>query len=149
MSAPSVDVKDLLEAAGVGTMGARKGWGIYIGREPAKPLNVLTIFDTGGRKPEMLLDKTIKNQGDSGPFDGTVESVGIQIRVRSSEYETSYSKAQEIFNNLANTGSFISLDGEYKYLNVYPQSNPLPIGEDDKTRHIFSLNFMAIRTPIV
>jgi hypothetical protein len=144
MAAPSTDIKDILEAEGIGTMGAVTGWGIYIGEFPAQPTNVVALFDTVVRQPSFSINRTHEDVCTSS---GLVEYPGLQIRCRASEYESAYQKARDVQCVLANRKPFFSADGQFRYLTIYQQSGFLPIGEDDKTRHIFAVNFMAVRTP--
>lgn len=144
MSAPIIDLKDLLEADGVGVFGSLQGWGIFIGEEPAQPINAITLFDTDVRAPLIPIDTL-----GPGPIEKSAEYPGTQIRVRSSTYEDAYDRARLVLNRLTNRGEFIAVDGLFKYLNIFWQSGPLPIGDDDKTRFIFSINFMSVRTPII
>ena len=63
-------------------------------------------------------------------------------------YEDAYSRTDRVLKALTNRAQFTSDDGSAKYLAVYRQTDPLYIGEDDKERHIFSINFLAPRTPV-
>lgn len=150
MKPPSIDIKDVLEAEGIGTFAALKGWAIYIGREPEKPDSVISIFDSPVRAPQIPMDSTVTKDGSPDKHrKGFVEFAGVQLRVRSKEYVASYAKAEQIRKALANRGVFLSLDNSAKYLNIEMQSDPLAVGEDDKTRFIFSLNIVATRVPTV
>lgn len=57
-SLPSIDVKDLLETAGIGTFAATSGWALAISREPEDPDTTVTVYDVGGLTPDpkWLLD---------------------------------------------------------------------------------------------
>lgn len=48
----SVNCKDILVTAGIGTFGATSGWGIYISREPDSPHTCVTVYDVGGLTPD-------------------------------------------------------------------------------------------------
>ena len=134
--APSADVKDILVAASIGVFAATKGWAIYIGNQPDKPNNVITIADTDVRSTTHLINKIGTDAAET-----RVEYPGIQIRVRSPQYVDAYSKINEVINALANIEKFTA--SGFEYLSIYIQGGILPLGEDEKARNIFSANFMV------
>ena len=73
MIAPSVDIKDMLEAES--SLGLTFGTDLFIGREPTTPNDCVTIFDTPGRGPELLI-------GNASNYNYP----SIQIRVRDANY---------------------------------------------------------------
>jgi len=90
---PSEDIKDFLEANGVGVFGADRGWAIYIGFEPDKPDTTITLFDLPGREPT---------------YSSGIEYPAIQVRVRAGpgRYPDGWHKAAEIRALLAMSGAF-------------------------------------------
>jgi len=144
MSAPSVDMKDVLVADGVGVFGATSGSAIYLGEAPDQPNLCTTLFDRTVRQPLMPISEL-----GPGPIEKSVEFPAIQIQCRAIDYAAAYAKAREVVNSLVHRASFTNVAGDYKYLCITQQSDPLHIGEDDKNRQIFSLNIMAQRTPII
>lgn len=83
MSAPSVDIKDMIEAES--SLGLTFATDLFIGREPLSPDDCVTIFDTPGFPPDLTLNKTeIYNRPS------------IQIRVRDRSYTTGWN----LINNL-------------------------------------------------
>lgn len=65
------------------------GWSAYVGAEPEKPDNCLTFYDTDG--PD---DGRVMVTGD------VVGPNGVQIRVRSINYPTGWTKANAVRNQL-------------------------------------------------
>lgn len=86
MNAPSFDIADLLEAEESGWLVFKEN--LFIEREPSTPNNCATIFDTGGRPPQLNL----KDQG--------LEFPSIQIRVRDQTYQNGWIRIEKIKNAL-------------------------------------------------
>jgi hypothetical protein len=128
----SIDVKDLLEAASVGTFAASSGWGIWIGKQPAKPDTSITLFDDGGFAPDpkFLLDRPT-----------------LRVLVRGSEwgYTGAYSKAQAVKDTLL--GDDRQTVGGTLYVGIIMTGDIAFIQYDDNNRPIFSLNFQIWREP--
>ena len=132
MAAPSVDIKDILVAAGIGTFAGTSGWGIYVSQEPKNPDSVITIYDSGGvaPNPKWLFDEPT-----------------VQIRIRGSEmaYVAAYAKAQAIKDALLGlTPQTVS--GTY-YVGVQMVGDINHIGYDDKSRPLFTTNWRIFREP--
>ncbi len=87
MNAPSIDIKDLL--VDDSSLGLTFASNLFVGIEPKMPKNSVTIFDTMGFPPEMVL------QGASG-----YEYPSIQIRVRNCEYLDGWKLANDIKDSL-------------------------------------------------
>jgi|TARA_R110000803_G_scaffold210841_1_gene284321 hypothetical protein len=87
MPPTSVECKDLLVTAGVGTFAAASGWGIYISQEPESPNTTITVYDVGGLtpNPKFLLDEP---------------SVQLRIRGAPDAYLAAYTKALDCKNAL-------------------------------------------------
>jgi hypothetical protein len=128
MNAPSFDVKDMLEA-----WGESSGFGftftedLFIGKEPTKPRNCVTIFDTIGLPPELNLT----NQGYEYP--------SIQIRVRNSSYTEGWRIISEIKNSLHGR-SHQTWNGSL-YTVIYCSSGPALLDFDDNGNARFIINF--------
>ena len=130
MNPVSVDIKTVLVAEGIGTFAATSGWCINVGTEIDSPSTMITLYDTPGAPPVVSFDKT------KPPF----ERPGLQIRVRGT-YVAAYTKIQAIMT---------LLDGDYRehwdsgttrYEGVFRAGNPSHIGQDDKGRDIWVLNY--------
>lgn len=86
MNAPSEDVKDMLVAESWFNLTFQTN--LFIGREPAKPNNTVTILDSYGYPPDLSL----VNQGYERP--------SVQILVKSSSYLDGLKLAQDIKDSL-------------------------------------------------
>ena len=73
MNPTSVDIKDIIESDS--SLGLVFADTLFIGKEPTKPNNCATIFDTYGRPPMQTYDKSEQYYYPS-----------IQIRVRNNDY---------------------------------------------------------------
>lgn len=132
MNPASVDVKDVLVAAGVGTFAATSGWAIYIGKAPDKPNTTITLYDYGGSPPapNMLIDEP-----------------ALQVRVRGNPggYPAAYSKIIEVRDTLH---GFVrqTVNGTH-YLAIFAAQDPNLLQYDESNRPIFTLNFEITREP--
>jgi hypothetical protein len=90
MNAPSIDIKDMLEAFGDSSgFGLVFGVNLHIGSEPVNPREVVTIFDYAGAPPYLALS------GETG-----YEYPSIQIRVRDSDYQLGFKLINDIKDSL-------------------------------------------------
>jgi len=131
MNPVTIDLKDILEANGVGTFGATNGWGIYIGFEPETPDTTITLYDTGGGSPlpNLLLDFPT-----------------IQTRIRGSvgDYEATYQKALEVRDVLLGLPSQ-TINGTL-YDGVWANSDIIYLTRT-KDRPVFVINWRIAREP--
>lgn len=133
MTPPSVDVKDLLVAAGLGTFAATSGWGIYVGSEPPTPDTCITIYDTGGPAPQPR---------------AALDMPDVQVRVRgaSDDYLNAWDKANVIKNTLL--GSAQQTVNSKRVGGFLATSDVAFIARDEgKNRPIFTVNFRFMRQP--
>lgn len=126
----SVDLRDLMVAAGIGVFAATSGWAIGIGKELPNPDTFVTIYDTGGPAPMPHL---------------TEEYPTAQIRVRGAVggYEAAYQKARDARAQVKGQGPL--LIGGTHYAGFWVVSEPGLIGYDDSNRPLFTFNVRAIR----
>jgi hypothetical protein len=75
MNASSEDIKDMLVADDSLPVILVFGVNLFIGKEPAKPENCVTIYDTPGFPPQLTLNR-----------DEFYEYPSVQIRVRNVKY---------------------------------------------------------------
>ena len=87
MSAPSVDIKDMLVAGSSPALTFKKD--LFIGAEPDIPNNCVTIYDTPGGPPQLTMDATEEYEYKSA-----------QVRVRDIDYQTGWNLANEIKTSL-------------------------------------------------
>ena len=88
MNAPAEDIKDMLAA--VSALGLTFNTNLFVGREPSKPDNTVTIFDTPGFPPQVTL----------GIGDDDYYYPSVQIRVRNLDYNTGWALIQSIETSL-------------------------------------------------
>lgn len=87
MNPASLDIKDMLEVES--SLGLVFSQNLFIGNEPASPSDTVTIYDTGGWKPQLTFDKEEK-----------YERPTIQIRVRNTTYTDGWDIIQSIRDSL-------------------------------------------------
>jgi hypothetical protein len=89
MNATSIDIKDILEAYGESSgLDLDFASTLFIGKEPSKPDNCVTIFDTPGFPPYI------------GLTDVGYDYPSVQIRVRNKSYVIGMDLAQDIVDSL-------------------------------------------------
>jgi hypothetical protein len=131
MNAPSIDIKDWLEAnSGLGLVFATN---LFISREPSMPENTVTIYDTsaGADKPDM--------EGASILYENS-----IQIRIRNKSYETGWALADSIKDVLSPISN--TTINSTKYLSIFHQNGPFVLEWDDNNRVILIMNFNIERS---
>ena len=126
MNAPSVDIKEMLEA---GSLELYYNDNLYIGTEPPLPADCVTIFDTAGRGPQMLLD----------PENDGYEYPSVQIRVRNIDYLTGWTLIENIKALLH--GKHQETWNSTLYSVIYCASGPALLDKDDKGNCRFIINF--------
>jgi len=131
MNAPSEDIKDILVAGGLGLVFNSN---LFIGREPSSPKNCATIFDTDGRPPDLNLT----DQGYERP--------SVNIRVRSTNYITGWTLANNI-KNLLHGKEHETWNGAL-YTVIYCSSGPALLDWDDNNNARFSINFNLQRRAV-
>ena len=133
MNPVSEDIKDKLVTSGLGTFGAITGWGIFISSEPEKLDTTITLYDTGGPKPQTVQDRSVK----------PLRTEAIQIRVRGKEYKTAYTKIESIVDAIVGYGKFTA--GSTVYKGLFRSSDILFLELDSRGRYIWVVNFQAVR----
>ena len=128
MRTPAHDTALYLAAlTGFGTFGGSTGWPVYVGREPLTPDNVVTCYDTGGAP---------------GPLND-LRTPTVQVRVRATDYDAAWQKANEAFEALVPTVNQAVTDATI--LAWSPSGEVAYIGRDDKDRALFTVNFEMLR----
>ena len=133
MNNPSVDIVEMLEGAGdssgIGGTGAMVfGIDLFIAREPVKPDNCITIFDTPGFPPWLGLD------GETG-----YEYPSIQVRIRNKKYIDGWNLIEEIKNSLH--GRHQETWNGTLYSIIYCSSGPALLDWDDNGNCRLVVNF--------
>jgi len=125
MNSSSEDIKDMLEA--VSSLGLIYASNLFRGKEPTTPSNCVTIFDTVGTNPDLTLDQL------------SLFNPSVQIRVRSTDYDTGWDLIQAISNTL-HARAQETWNGTL-YSVIYISSGPAMLQWDDNDRVIFIVNF--------
>jgi hypothetical protein len=131
MNATSEDVKDML--VNDSSLALTFGTNLFIGMEPAKPRDVVTIFDTPGFPPYL------------GLTDTGYEYPSVQIRVRSHAYMDGMDIIERIKNSLHGRAQETWNDALYSV--IYCSSGPALLDWDENANAIFIINFNLQRTP--
>lgn len=127
MNSCSRDIKDMLEADSA--LGLVYADNLFIGREPVKPYNSVTIFDTPGFPPDMTLANNSLGY----------ERPSVQIRVRNIDYTTGWSLIENIKESLH--GRAQELWNDTLYSSVACSSGPAMLDWDDNGNVRFIINF--------
>lgn len=128
MNAPSVDIKQMLEAYGESSgISIDFSDSVFIGHEPNTPDNCITIFDTGA----YLSPLGLTNQGYEYPT--------IQIRVRSSKYLDGWTIIEEIKQALHGRAQETWNGALYSLIQC--SSGPALMDYDERNRSRFIINF--------
>lgn len=129
-------IAELLVDLGLGTIyngSTTVAWQIAINREPDKPDNMITVFDTAGKDNGRIM---VNGERQENP--------GIMIKVRASSNTVGFVKAQTIATTLdAQTNSNASISASnYIIHTVNRTTNVLSLGQDkpNSRREIFSVN---------
>jgi hypothetical protein len=125
MNAPAIDVRDMLLAES--TLDLTYATNLFVGKEPTKPADCVTIYDTFGIPMQLNLE----TQGYEYP--------SIQIRVRNTSYENGWAIAEEI-KNLLHGRAQQTWNGTL-YSVIYCYSGPTFLDWDDSGRVHFVINF--------
>lgn len=122
--------------------GVSPTWPVTVGNEPddGTTTNVATAYDTSGQSLARALDASL------GVY---VFRYGVQLRFRSSDRPTGWTKAEAVASALAvvrgrSTTDQVTISGTtYTLLNVQQQAPPLFLGHDGpKRRSLHTVNFL-------
>lgn len=132
---PSFIVRRVLIDLGFGTNpSANLAWPMFDNSEPDSPDNVITIYDTSGKKSGRVM------------FSGETDlHHGIQIRVRGADAIVGYTKAMAIANGVDVTvyREVITIDStEYIVQEISRTSDVLVLGKETpkSKRSLFTIN---------
>lgn len=133
MNAPSVDIKEMLEYfAQEDSSCVLELYPINIGKEPAEPQNVISIFETGIMGPQLTLDRM-----------EVYEYPTIQIRVRANEYLEGWDVITNIKNILHGRANETWNGALYTLIRC--SSGPALLDYDKNQRVRFIINFYLQR----
>lgn len=132
MNMPTEDIKDMLVEAGIGLTFAQN---LFIGQEPARPDNVVTLFDGPGAPPQLTME-----------YGKQMDLPSINVRVRNASYPAAMALGYSIYAYLsgrANTpknGAFYGL--------IQPIDSPMLIDWDENNRCRVVFNLEIYRRPV-
>jgi hypothetical protein len=126
MNPPSIDIKDTLEAES--SLALTFATDLFVGIEPAKPDDCVTIFDTPGGPPQLTLEK-----GENYFYPS------IQIRVRNKVYSDGWALINDIKELLHGKSS--ETIGGTLYTAIICTGEPALLDWDDNERVRFVITF--------
>jgi hypothetical protein len=129
-NAPSQDIKDMLEDSGAG-LGLVFGTNLFVASMPDTPNTCSVLVDTGGA-----------DQGEHG-----YERPSVQFLHRNVDYQIGYAFMRDIKYRLHYARNNEIWNGT-RYIVIAVKSDILFLGQDDKNRYQFSLNFRVERSGI-
>ena len=132
MNVPSKDIKDMLEAET--SLGLTFTTDLFVGKEPALPNNIITIFDTPGGSADLYADRTIR-----------WERPAIQIRSRNTSYVAGWDILDDIRNVLQGRANE-TWNGTFYGL-ITAAGDIFLLDWDENNRARFVLNFNIQRGP--
>jgi hypothetical protein len=103
-----------------------KGTNLFIGIQPDTSNDLVAVYDTGGPTPDTYLPTATKT---------------FQVLVRAKEYTDCLEVVNEIVSLLHQLRNEELGDTYFYY--AYLMGEPAHIGQDDKARHEFSMNFLT------
>jgi len=125
MNEASHDIKDMLEAAGLGLIFKTN---LFRAKEPTGPDNVVTVYDTPSGVPERTLDNNQWYYRSS-----------IQVRVRNNKYSDGMTLARNIMESLHNRANTEWNDTLYTVIQA--MGEPVSFAWDESNRTIIIINF--------
>lgn len=129
---PADIVKDILVAAGVGTLAADSGWCIDVGAEADSPDTFITIAESGGEdpNPRWLLN---------------FPSISVVVRGAPNGYPAMYAKAVDVVNALL---GYPSTDfGDTRLVSLRQIGGITFLGFDQEKKPRVSTNWSLITEP--
>lgn len=124
MNSSAVDIKDmLLVESDLDLVFAEN---LFVGKEPASPDNVVTIFDAFGYPSKLTMD------------NARYEYPSVQIRVRNRKYQDGWELINDIMTSLHGRAHETWNDSLYEV--IYCSSGPALLDWDDNGRARFIIN---------
>ena len=130
MNPISEDIKDLLEADS--SLELELGVNLFVGMEPPTPDDCVTLYDTGGRGPQLTFNR------NEHYYHGR-----FQVRIRSKSYLIGMNLAQTLMDYLHGRGHEEINSTDYNLIQA--GSAPAFIGRDANHRLLFVVNFEVQR----
>jgi hypothetical protein len=138
MNSPAKDVAEMLEeyqsdSSSGSMLGLTFKDNLFINKEPSKPIDCVTVYDTGGYPPYLGLN-------DTG-----YEYPSVQVRVRNSKQVDGWSLIERIKNSLH--GRHGETWGGTLYTRIACSTPPILLEWDDNGNVVFVCNFNIQRRP--
>ena len=127
-NSPAEDVKDILESSSA-ALSLTGGTNLFIATLPTSPDNCVSLYTYGGNPQEQ--------------YDH--ERPSVQVIIRNRSYQTGYALARDIKYALHDQYNNKSVNGT-RYIRIHCISDILELGQDEKNRYKFSVNFMTERS---
>ena len=125
---PSLDLKDMLDNSNSG-IALTYGTNLFLSSLPDMPHNAVCLYDTGGL-PQLQY---------------ALERPNVQVRVRNTNYLAGYRLIRDIKYYLQQARNGETWNGT-RYIQIETRSDILYLGEDEKNRHSWTLNFSIWRS---
>ena len=125
MDRASTDIKDMLEAAGLGLTFKKNLW---MAKEPSGGDDIVTVFDTPSLPPERTLDNTNYYYFSS-----------VQVRIRNNTYSIGMGLAYDIMESLH--GRAQETWNGTLYTVIQATGEPALLGFDENDRATIIINF--------
>ena len=126
-----------LQDDSVGTIGVN----IFKSYSPNAPNTTLTVYETGGFRPQDTFGSTC---------EVAWENPSIQIVSRSTDYETARRTAENAYRSLISvtneTLKASSSDAGSFYLRIWAVQSPFRLGVDENERNLVACNFDVMKT---
>jgi hypothetical protein len=133
MNTPAQDTAVYLASlVGFGAFGGATDWSLYVGREPLEPINVITVYDTGGQPPV-------------GKTGAQVRYTTVQARIRAKEYGEGWQKGDDIVRALVLNTDQATVGGRNVAWSA--TTDVTFIGRNEADYALFTVNFNLIRSP--
>lgn len=128
MNPTSEDIKDMLleSESGLNLIFATD---LFIGKEPSRPDNCVTVFDTPGFPSQLTTNK-----------DEIYNYPSIQIRVRNKSYLTGYTLAKNIMDYLHGRAHETWNSTYYSVIRAMTDPHLLDWDENDRARFVLTFN---------
>ena len=125
MNAVSIDVKDMLEAS---SLGYTYKTDLFLAKEPDRPDNCVTIFDTPSFPPDYTINGEVYYRSS------------CQIRIRNNKYTDGMAAARNIFDSLHARVDDLVWNGTV-YTVIEARGEPALLAFDNNNRAIIIINF--------
>lgn len=126
MNSVALDIKDMLEADS--SLGLEYGVDLFISKEPTKPNDCVTLYDTPSYPPDRGLD-----------LDNIMYNSSIQVRVRNLDYTVGITLAIDIMESLLERAQ--ETWGGTLYTFIQAMGEPALLHRDENDRVLIIVNF--------